>query len=262
MRNVIRARIAFLFFEIAFTTISCQRGIRVSTTPEPVIPMVVDSITYEKDKMHIKNCYEANMIYQWQHESKTRNSHWAGDTSFHEYIDSRVLGIYYSPDLLRSVIFYSTSFKCIPNEIRGCLDDEIRFSIKVFIGIRSNVEDGFTIYPKGYASQLLKDEPLGFKRIKLYWFHLLHDNKDFNLGGNGFWEKSPLFEKVKLTDTGEEVYKFQTYEVPSLGVDAYLDNHFLHNVLDCSGEIDLDKNNGSQGIGMEFIKERRVRRDR
>lgn len=113
-----------------------------------------------------------------------------------------------------------------------------------------------------YAVQLQRDEQLGFKRIKLYWYHLLHEHKDLNLGGKDFWEKSPLFNKVKLTDTGEEVYLFQTYEVPSLGVEAYFDNHFLHNVLDCSGEIDLIKNNGSQGVNMEFVTERRERKDR
>ena len=262
MRNVNRARVALLFFELAFMSISCQRGIRVSTSPEPVIPMVLDSLTYEKDKVQIKKCYEANMEYQWQNRSKTGMSAWASDTLSFEYIDSRVLGIFYSPDLLRSVIFYSKTYKCISNDLRDCLDHEIRFDIRVFIGIRSKIEDGFTVYPNTYAVQLQRDEQLGFKRIKLYWYHLLHEHKDLNLGGKDFWEKSPLFNKVKLTDTGEEVYLFQTYEVPSLGAEAYFDNHFLHNVLDCSGEIDLIKNNGSQGVDMEFVTERRERKDR
>lgn len=233
--------------------IGCNQGIHVPTSVEPEIPLIEDSLLYERDKKQIITCYAANVRFQSMPKNETRSRFSMMRVGNPESLE--VLGIYYSSDLLRGVVFLSS------HQISET-DSILKYDVFPVFVLRDDIESGFSIYPSDYAIQVgFLDQQQAFKRIKLYWFHTLHEDKDLNLGGKFFWERNKYFKKVKLTDTGEEVYEFQTYTIPALGNKHYYDNHFLHCVLDCGGEIDTAKTNGSNCVDLEFVREKRQRMD-
>jgi len=240
-----------LFFPILL--LGCQDGIRVSKTEEPIIPLIDNLKLYDQDKNQIESCYRANAAYQTLLTNEVRCRFTAFQVFEDDHVD--ILGIYYSQDLLKAVVFISLGQ-------RFSSDSTLHYNLSAYIATRKNIKEGFTLYPIYFGGQIgFEDQKLAFKRIKLYWFYSLNKDKNLNLGGKDFWERNTLFDKVKLTDTGKEAYNFQTYELPSLGNKNYLNTHFLHNVLDCSSEIDTNKTNGSNCVDLEFIFERKKRLD-
>jgi len=263
--------------------IACNSNVECNEKPIiPNIPVIEDMILYKKDQKCIEECYISNVEYYRINPGKYENNvifepygiYYAGDSlgylKLHspskENVEVQAKDILYSPDKFKALIFLGVK-QMIKQDSIEKPDKGREYDAMLLIGLRNHIDEKFTLYPSRIAKQVgYPNYENSIKDLKYKLFNCLAKGKNFwgkeyrtNAGDKNFWENNLLFDKVKLSDTGEEVYFFQTYQLSYLGDKRFWGNHFLYDVLDCSGEIKVERNNRTNDLN--FLIDPFIRKD-
>ncbi len=273
----------FLVILLIFGFINCDSN-RVcnKNTVTPIIPEIKDTIQYKKDRNQIEECYIANVEYYRINPGKLENNvifepygvYYASDSLGYLKLPSpsdknvqvQAREIIYSLDKLIVLVFLGVK-QTIKQDSIEKRDEGREYDARLLIGLRNRIDEGFVLYPSRIGSQVgYPNYEIPIENLKYKLFNCLAKSKNFwgkefrtNVGDKNFWKNNLLFDKVKLSDTGEEVYFFQTYQLSSLGDKRYRGNHFLYDVVNCSGEIKVDTNSRTNFIN--FLTKPYIRKD-
>lgn len=232
---------------------------------EPFSQKITDTILYNKDKKHIKECYIANVEYFRLNSNKIDQGnlfdpwgcYYANDSLGYvkltshteENIKVYVDDIYYNPTKLISVIFIGVKEDFKQKDIEKSKKGR-EFTSMCLIGLRNNINRNFVLYPSRLFEQIgYPNYEIPLKIIKEKYFNCLAKTEGAwgkkyrtNLGDKNFWNNNLLFDKVITSESfkyhksdfpsGEKLYNFQTYSIADMD-DKHWGNHYKYDLIDC-----------------------------